>query len=306
MQKVTYFHEVTLDDVKEGQTLLDVSIRHRIAHLHQCGGRARCTTCRVQILDGLANVSAPNSVGQKVPSQRGWDDFTRLACQTRVHGDVVIRRLLDNAQDIIVLDLDELQGGAAGEGKEIELAILFCDIREFTTHSEQNLPYDVVHMLNRYFTVAAEPVLHNNGFIDKYIGDGILAAFGIRGESPGCVSKRSSRRARNVGGSTTARTHVRTRVQRTASHRHRNSLWHGHPRTHWPSGKTAIHRDRRHGQYGKPGGKHDQTTGCGPLAERQCCYPDSQCTGTRPSRRGFPQRQNHRHIRVSLPWLCGA
>ena len=50
-----------------------------------------------------------------------------------------------------------------------------------TTLSEQSLPHDVVHMLNRYFTAAAEPVLNNNGFIDKYIGDGILAAFGTRG-----------------------------------------------------------------------------------------------------------------------------
>jgi adenylate cyclase len=195
MPKVTYFHEITLEDVSEGQTLLDISIRHRIPHLHQCGGRARCTTCRVQILDGLSNVSPPSPIEQKVASQRGWDDFTRLACQTRVKGDVVIRRLLDNAQDIIVLDLDELQGGAAGEGKELDLAVLFSDIRDFTTHSEQNLPYDVVHMLNRYFTLAAEPVLNNNGFIDKYIGDGILAVFGTRDEAPGTACRNAVRAA---------------------------------------------------------------------------------------------------------------
>jgi class 3 adenylate cyclase/hemoglobin-like flavoprotein len=189
MHRVTYFHDVTVKDIPDGQTLLDVSIRHRIPHLYQCGGRARCTTCRVQILDGLSNVSSRTSVEQKVASQRGWDDFTRLACQTRVQGDVVIRRLLDNAQDIIVLDLDEFQGGAAGEGKELDLAVLFSDIRDFTAYSEQNLPYDVVHMLNRYFTVAAESVLNNNGFIDKYIGDGILAAFGTRDESPGTACR---------------------------------------------------------------------------------------------------------------------
>jgi adenylate cyclase len=194
MPRVTYFHEITLEDVPEGQTLLDVSIRHRIPHLYQCGGRARCTTCRVQILDGLSNVSSRSSVEQKVASQRGWDDFTRLACQTRVQGNVVIRRLLDNAQDIIVLDLDEL-GGAACEGKELDLAVLFSDIRDFTAHSEHNLPYDVVHMLNRYFTVAAEHVLNNNGFIDKYIGDGILAVFGTRDESPGTACRNAVRAA---------------------------------------------------------------------------------------------------------------
>jgi ferredoxin len=76
MPRVTYFHEITLEDVPEGQKLLDVSIRHRIPHLHQCGGYGRCTTCRVQILDGLSNVSPLGGVEQKVASLRGWDEFT--------------------------------------------------------------------------------------------------------------------------------------------------------------------------------------------------------------------------------------
>ena len=182
MHRVTYFHETTVENVPDGQTLLEVSILGRIPHLHQCGGRARCTTCRVQILDGIANVSVPSPIEQEVAIKRGWDHFTRLACQTTVHGDVVIRRLLDNPQDIIVLDLDELGGVDVGDGKELELAVLFCDIRNFTSYSEKNLPYDVVHFLNQHFTAAAEAVLNNNGFIDKYIGDGIFAAFGIRKE----------------------------------------------------------------------------------------------------------------------------
>src|ERR1700736_148302 len=124
MPRVTYFDETTLEDVPGGRTLLDLSIRHRIPHLHQCGGYGRCTTCRFQILDGLSNVSPLGEIEQKVASRRGWDECTRLACQTRVERDVVIRRLLDNAQNIIVLDLDETEGGTVGEGKEIDLAVL--------------------------------------------------------------------------------------------------------------------------------------------------------------------------------------
>ncbi|MBV8590809.1 MAG: 2Fe-2S iron-sulfur cluster binding domain-containing protein [Acetobacteraceae bacterium] len=182
MHKVTYFQNVTVA-AADGQMLLDVSIENRIPHYHQCGGQARCTTCRVQVLDGISCVSPRTSLEQQVASRRSWDEFTRLACQTKVHGDVVIRRLLHNSQDIIVLDLDELSGVAAGEGKELEVAILFSDIRNFTTQCEKSLPHDIVHFLNRYFAAAAEPVLNNNGFVDKYVGDGILAVFGIRGES---------------------------------------------------------------------------------------------------------------------------
>jgi class 3 adenylate cyclase len=195
MHKVSYFGDVIVENVPDGQTLLDVSIGQRIPHLHQCGARGRCTTCRIQILDGISHVSARNPLEQAVASKRGWDEFTRLACQTRVHGNVVIRRLVDNPQDIVVLDLDELHGVAAGEGKELELAVLFSDIRDFTTHSEKNLPYDVVHMLNRHFVAVAEPVLNNNGFIDKYIGDGILAAFGTRDESPASTCRNAVRAA---------------------------------------------------------------------------------------------------------------
>jgi hypothetical protein len=59
----------------------------------------------------------------------------------------------------------------------------------------KELAYDVVYFLNRHFTAAAEPVLNNNGFIDKYIGDGILAAFGTRDESPATTCRNAVRAA---------------------------------------------------------------------------------------------------------------
>ena len=196
MHKVVYANSgVTVDDVADGQTLLSVSIRRRIPHHHQCGGQARCTTCRVQVLDGASHLSALNPWEQEVAKQRGWDDYTRLGCQMKIHGDVVIRLLVDNPQDIVVLDLDEMQGAGPGEGREIKAAILFTDIRNFTTFSEQNLPYDVVHMLNQHFAAVAEPVLNNNGFVDKYLGDGILAAFGIRQESAEMTCRNAVRAA---------------------------------------------------------------------------------------------------------------
>ena len=195
MPKVTYFQEGVTAEASPGQTLLEVSIERRIPHLQQCGGNARCTTCRVQVLDGLFNLSPPNPVEQGVATQRGWDAFTRLACQSRVQGDVVIRRLLTDASEVVALDLDELAGRALGAGEELDLAVLFSDIRDFTTYSEQNLPHDVVHMLNRYFTAAVEPVLTNNGFIDKYIGDGLLAVFGVRDKTPEQICKNAVRAA---------------------------------------------------------------------------------------------------------------
>ena len=134
MPRVTYFQDMTVE-APDGQTLLDMSIRNRMPHHHQCGGQGRCTTCRVQILDGISQVSPRTSFEEEGASKRGWDDFTRLACQTKVHGNVVVRRLLHRPQEIVVLDLEELDDLGAGEGKELEVAVLFCDIRDFTTQS---------------------------------------------------------------------------------------------------------------------------------------------------------------------------
>src|ERR1700730_1861213 len=69
MPRATYFHEITLEDVPEGQPLLDLSIRHRIPHLHQCGGSGRCTNCRVQMLAGLSHVSPPGGGEQQGASR---------------------------------------------------------------------------------------------------------------------------------------------------------------------------------------------------------------------------------------------
>jgi len=64
-------------------------------------------------------------------------------------------------------------------GHEIEATILFSDIRSFTSFSENSLPYDIVHILNRYFDTIGEKIDANNGYIDKYMGDGIMAIFGL-------------------------------------------------------------------------------------------------------------------------------
>ena len=195
MPKLTYYGETTVEGAPEGKPILDISIEHKIPHIHQCGGMAKCTTCRVQIIDGLSNLTPRSAIEQKIAQDRDWDETTRLGCQARVQGDVVLRRLLNNSQDIVVLDFEEMQAEDSGEGHEIEVAILFADIRNFTTYSENQLPFDVLHILNSYFNAAVEPILNNNGYVDKYLGDGLLAVFGARGEPKEDICRNAVRSA---------------------------------------------------------------------------------------------------------------
>jgi len=64
------------------------------------------------------------------------------------------------------------------KGSRRQMTILFCDMKGFTAFSEGMTPGALVNVLNRYMTVMSEPVRHNNGIIDKYIGDGIMAFWG--------------------------------------------------------------------------------------------------------------------------------
>ncbi len=63
-------------------------------------------------------------------------------------------------------------------GENREIAVLFSDIRSFTTISERMSPDDLVNSLNRYFSVMVDIIMNRNGVVDKYIGDAIMAIFG--------------------------------------------------------------------------------------------------------------------------------
>ena len=84
--------------------------------------------------------------------------------------------------------LDHKLLSQSNTAEERFLAILFSDIRSFTPFSERHLPYDIVHILNRYFFYMGDVIHKNNGTIDKYMGDGIMAIFGLTGEEHPAVA----------------------------------------------------------------------------------------------------------------------
>jgi class 3 adenylate cyclase/hemoglobin-like flavoprotein len=162
-------------------TILDVSIAHKIPHVRTCGGHGRCTTCRVRICDGIQNVSARTPRELEIAGALRWDGFTRLACQTRVSGDVTVERLVKSPADMSCL---QVEGASVVQPQERTLAILFSDIRNFTPFVEAHLAYDVVHILNRFFKAVGDAILINNGVIYQYVGDQIVGLFGVGGDPP--------------------------------------------------------------------------------------------------------------------------
>ena len=180
MTRIVFEQDREVEEQNLARSLLEISLAHGIPHVHACGGNARCSTCRVLVVEGLNNIAPRNDAEQKLARRKGLESDIRLACQTRLSGDVRVRRLVIDQSDVEVA----LAEGERTSGAERPVAVLFSDVRGFTTFSEAMLPYDVVHVLNRYFLKTGEAVLQNGGRIDKYMGDGMMAVFGADGGEP--------------------------------------------------------------------------------------------------------------------------
>jgi len=167
-----------------GATLLEISRMNGIPHASVCGGRARCSTCRVRVLTGMETLKPANKAETTVLTRIRADDNTRLACQLRPQENISVQPLVPARE---VGTAPEQARDAYHWGVEQPVAILFADIRKFTTLSENQLPFDIVHLLNRYCGLMASAIEAHGGYVDKFIGDGVMAIFGIStGVKPGC------------------------------------------------------------------------------------------------------------------------
>jgi adenylate cyclase len=162
------------------ETLLAAALRQGVDLAHACGGKARCSTCRVVILAGNGYCRAPEGAERTLSRQLNFPDHMRLACQTRVSGDVQVRRFVVDEMDYqLVLKQREsfMAGNQLGEVKQV--AILFADINGYTPFAESLPPYDVVHVISRYFHLMGNVVKEYRGQILDYYGDGFMACFGL-------------------------------------------------------------------------------------------------------------------------------
>ena len=157
-----------------GMSVLEVSRMARRAHMSVCGGRARCTTCRVLITDAAGELPDPAELEAAALRRIGAPTDVRLACQLRPDVDLRVQPLLHPS-------LVTTTHYAAGEdfGEEREVTILFVDIRRSTSLAETRLPYDVVFLLNSLFAALAEAVEDSGGYYSNFTGDGLMALFGL-------------------------------------------------------------------------------------------------------------------------------
>src|SRR5437588_392541 len=165
-------------EVLHGTSVLEASRLARIPHASVCGGRGRCSTCRVRVRAARLGLAPPGDDEQRVLNRIGARRNVRLACQLRPTVPVEVTPLLPPFAHAA----DGLRRVDLAEGSEREIAVLFADIRGFTALAEGMLPYDIVFLLNRYFAAMGQAIESAGGRVDKFIGDGVMALFGVEGD----------------------------------------------------------------------------------------------------------------------------
>jgi adenylate cyclase len=163
--------------VPRGLTVLEASIRNKVPHASVCGGRARCSTCRIRITSALNGLPSPSKRETFVLDRVGAaDDPTiRLACQLRPTTDLSFVRMFVPH----VAAIGSRRATPLRTGQERYLVSMFVDMRGSTKLAEKLLPFDTVYIVNQFLNVVSQAVTASGGEPNQLYGDGQLALFGL-------------------------------------------------------------------------------------------------------------------------------
>ena len=176
-----------------GATVLETLRENGIPHASVCGGRARCTTCRIVVTKGLDRLPEPAGLEAKALARIGATAGMRLACQIRPTADIAVLPLLS-------VDASAADGTVRGglEGSERAITVVFVDMRGSTTIGEAKLPYDVLYILNQFFYEMTKALTATNGHYSQFTGDGLMALYGLNAADPAAGAADAVRGAREM------------------------------------------------------------------------------------------------------------
>ncbi len=179
--------------VARGATVLETLVEHGVPHAAVCGGRARCTTCRVRVTEGLVALPAPLPLEARALERIGAPADCRLACQMRPTADVAIVPMLPaNASP------EDGRTPAGFAGHEQLVTVMFVDLRGSTKLGEARLPYDVLFLLDQVFGEMSAALKATGGHFSQFTGDGLMAIYGMEGGDPAAGAQAALAGARDM------------------------------------------------------------------------------------------------------------
>jgi adenylate cyclase len=159
--------------VPRGWSVLEASRSHHLPHLSMCGGRGRCTTCRVRITAGASNCPPPAADERDALERIGAGEDIRLACQLRPTGDVGVQPLI--APD------GKAEAACIAGAVERDVALLAVVWRNQAEFARRQLPQDLVFAAKSFVETACAALHAAGGAIAEARGDAVLAVFGLEG-----------------------------------------------------------------------------------------------------------------------------
>jgi adenylate cyclase len=167
--------------VPKGLSVLEASLRNKIPHASVCGGRARCSTCRVKVVSDRSALPKPTGRESFVLARvgAGKDPSIRLACQLRPQTDVAVIPIMPpNVGADFVRSRERVH-----VGEEHFVVSMFVDMRGSTSLSEGRLPFDIVFLINRFVETVSRAISDAGGEPNQFVGDGVLALFGLNADA---------------------------------------------------------------------------------------------------------------------------
>jgi adenylate cyclase len=162
--------------VPKGLSVLEASLRHGVPHASVCGGRARCSTCRIRVIGDCSALPEPSAREAFVLGRVGTaDPSIRLACQLRPTSDLSFFQLFTPS----AISANAHATHPARIGQERYLVSLFVDMRGSTRLAEKLLPFDTVFIVNRFLAAVSQATIECGGSPNQFLGDGMLALFGL-------------------------------------------------------------------------------------------------------------------------------
>ncbi len=162
--------------IPKGLSVLEASLRNNVPHASVCGGRARCSTCRIRIIGDCGDLPEPSQREAFVLGRVGASDPSiRLACQLRPASDLSFFQLFLPH----TMSADGHEFNPTRIGQERYLVSLFVDMRGSTRLAEKRLPFDTVFIVNRFLGAVSQAVIESGGRPNQFVGDGMLALFGL-------------------------------------------------------------------------------------------------------------------------------
>ncbi len=158
--------------VPRGWSVLEASRNFHLPHASMCGGRARCSTCRVQITAGTEHCPPAAADEQATLERIGAAPDVRLACQLRPSGNISVLPLVRTAAPVY-------RPPARERASERNVVLMYCDFLNRRQLANEELPQDLLYLITLYGEAVSEAIRTAGGTLVTIGLDGICALFGL-------------------------------------------------------------------------------------------------------------------------------